>query len=47
MNKPNEKEGATIIKEIDLIERGLCYQPNIKNIPAFRELLGEVKELMK
>lgn len=38
---------ATIIKEIDLIERGLAYQPGIKDMPLFRETLNEIKELIR
>lgn len=47
LNKPNPDEGATIVKEIDLIERGLAYRPGIKDDPKFRETLREIKELMR
>lgn len=47
LNKPDPNEGATIVKEIDLIERGLAYRPGIKDEPKFRETLKEIKELMR
>ncbi|MEO6304520.1 MAG: ATP-binding cassette domain-containing protein [Bacteroidia bacterium] len=45
LNKTGD-EGATIVKEIDLIERGLAYNPDVKNNPVFRETLNEIKSLM-
>jgi len=41
--EPNLAQGATIVNTIDLIERNLAYQPEIKDDPRFRELLQEVK----
>jgi ABC-type nitrate/sulfonate/bicarbonate transport system ATPase subunit len=37
------KEGATITKEIDLIERGLAWHQNVKDLPQFVETLKEIK----
>ena len=37
------KPGATIKKEIDLIERGLAWQQDIKNDPVFTETIAEIK----
>jgi ABC-type nitrate/sulfonate/bicarbonate transport system ATPase subunit len=37
------KEGATIKKEIDLIERGLAWQEGIKEKKEFRETVEEIK----
>ena len=45
LNKTND-EPATIVKSIDLIERGLSYQPNVKSLPVFRETLAEIKSFM-
>lgn len=49
LNKINDDPNspATIIKEIDMIEKGLCYQPGIKEIPLFRQTLHEIKELIR
>ena len=46
MNLEEGKEGATIIKEIDLIERDLAWHKDIKDNPKFRECLKEIKSLM-
>jgi ABC-type nitrate/sulfonate/bicarbonate transport system ATPase subunit len=37
------KPGATIKKEIDLIERGLAWQKNIKKQQEFVETIDEIK----
>lgn len=37
------KPGATIKKEIDLCERGLAWQKNIRSEKAFIETLQEIK----
>lgn len=39
-------EGSTIIKEIDMIERDLVWQRDIKDNPKFRETLKEVRSLL-
>lgn len=41
-NEPG-KEGATIKKEIDLIERDLAWQKNIKHEKRFLETIDEIK----
>lgn len=41
--KPKMIPGATLIDQIDLAEQGLAFQPNIKEMPKFREMLGYVK----
>jgi polar amino acid transport system ATP-binding protein/sulfate transport system ATP-binding protein/NitT/TauT family transport system ATP-binding protein len=46
MNVEPEKPGATIVKEIDLIERDLAYHKDIKYTPQFIETLKEVKNYM-
>jgi polar amino acid transport system ATP-binding protein/sulfate transport system ATP-binding protein/NitT/TauT family transport system ATP-binding protein len=47
LNKPNLEKGATIVKTIDLAERGLAWTPGVKDLPAFRETLNEVKTYMR
>lgn len=46
MAKPDESKGATIIKKYDLIEEDLCYKKNIREIPRFREIIHEIKEIL-
>lgn len=36
--------GARIVKEYDLVERGLCWQPDLVTRPAFLEFVREVKD---
>jgi ABC-type nitrate/sulfonate/bicarbonate transport system ATPase subunit len=38
--------GATIKKEIDLIERGLAWVPGVRHKPAFRETVEEIHSLL-
>jgi ABC-type nitrate/sulfonate/bicarbonate transport system ATPase subunit len=40
------KPGATIKKEIDLMERGLAWQKNIRSDKAFLETLAEIKRYL-
>jgi ABC-type nitrate/sulfonate/bicarbonate transport system ATPase subunit len=35
--------GARIMKEYDLVEEGLAYQPNIEDLPHFAEIRKEIK----
>lgn len=39
-------EGATIVKEIDLIERNLAWRPDIKDNHIFYETLKEIKSYL-
>jgi ABC-type nitrate/sulfonate/bicarbonate transport system ATPase subunit len=41
-----EDEGATIVKEICLIDMGLAWRPDIKELPAFHDVLKEIKSLL-
>lgn len=43
LGKEKGKAGATIKKEIDLIERDLAWQKNIKKEPAFIDTIDEIK----
>lgn len=36
-------QGARIMKEYDLVEEGLAYQPNIEDLPRFAEVRKEIK----
>jgi len=44
--KQPDKEGGTIVKTIDLIERDLAWHPDIKEMPEFKSVLDEVKSLL-
>lgn len=39
------KDGATIVKEYDLITLGLAWQPNIRSLPGFSLLMQELRTL--
>ena len=39
--------GARIRQEIDLINRGLAWQPNIKALPQFRDTVLEIEQLFR
>jgi ABC-type nitrate/sulfonate/bicarbonate transport system ATPase subunit len=46
LGKPNntgEKGGAYFVKEYDLINEGLAYQPNIEDLPRFQAIRKEIK----
>lgn len=45
MSKDSEDQGATIKEEHkwDLVKMGLAWNPGIKDVPAFRQLLKDVK----
>jgi ABC-type multidrug transport system ATPase subunit len=40
------KEGAILKAEIDLMERGLAWNPEVKEMPVFRQTLREVKAML-
>lgn len=40
------KDGATVVSIIDLMERGLAWQPEIRGMPAFIETIREIKQLL-
>lgn len=46
LSKAGGDQGATIVKEIDLIERGLAWNPEVKRDPRFAEMLNQVKLLL-
>lgn len=43
----NFMPGARIRKEIDLISRDLAWQPNIKSLPQFRDVVLEIENLFR
>jgi len=46
ISKEDGKDGATITHSIDLIERDLCWQPDIKRLPEFHKMIEEVEALL-
>jgi polar amino acid transport system ATP-binding protein/sulfate transport system ATP-binding protein/NitT/TauT family transport system ATP-binding protein len=46
LGNENGKPGATIKKEIDLIERDLAWQKDIKSKPEFIETVEEIKDCL-
>jgi polar amino acid transport system ATP-binding protein/sulfate transport system ATP-binding protein len=44
LGKEQGKPGARIVREYNLIERGLCWQPGIAVSPRLTEFVREVKE---
>jgi NitT/TauT family transport system ATP-binding protein len=42
-NTADEKSGAFIVKEYDLIEEGLAYQDDIEDLPRFQAIRKEIK----
>ncbi len=37
--------GATVIKTVDLIERGIAWEENVKSLPAYKETVDEIEKL--
>lgn len=46
MNKSDPNRGATIVSKIDLMERDLAWQKDIKENPKFHETLKEIKSIL-
>ena len=44
--KEQGKEGATITHNIDLINLGLAWQPEIKHKPAFQKLVSDIEQMI-
>jgi hypothetical protein len=36
--------GAMIVKEIDLIDRGLCWNPDVRKLSAYAETVVEIQD---
>lgn len=47
LGREEGKLGATVIKQIDLIERGLAWDKNIQNNPAYWSTVHELRETFK
>jgi len=43
LGKETGKPGATIVKQIDLIERGLAWQQDLRHMPVFADTIDEIK----
>lgn len=46
MAREDGKDGATITREINLIERGLAWTPDVKEHPEFLSTMKEIKSLL-
>ena len=42
----NHGEGAEVVKTYDLLAEGLAYEPGIKELPRFRQIIQEIKTLI-
>jgi ABC-type nitrate/sulfonate/bicarbonate transport system ATPase subunit len=43
LGKEQGREGSTLVREIDLMERGLAWRANVRQERAFAEVLAEIK----
>ena len=43
LGKEPGREGSTLVREIDLMERGLAWRPDVRKQQAFAEVLAEIK----
>jgi len=43
LGRQTGKEGSTLVREIDLIERGLAWRPDVRQDRIFTETLAEIK----
>jgi hypothetical protein len=43
LGKEGGKEGSTLVREIDLMERGLAWREDVRQERAFAETLAEIK----
>ncbi len=46
LGKKPGHEGSTLVKEIDLIERGLAWRNDVREEKVFRETIREIKECL-
>jgi ABC-type nitrate/sulfonate/bicarbonate transport system ATPase subunit len=46
LGKKPGHEGSTLVREIDLIERGLAWRKDVREDKAFRETIREIKECL-
>jgi len=46
LGKKVGQEGSTIVRSIDLMERGLAWQPDVREEKAFAETIREIKECL-
>lgn len=41
----NDGNGSKIIKSYDFLAENLAYQPEVKEMPRFREIMKEIKSI--
>jgi ABC-type nitrate/sulfonate/bicarbonate transport system ATPase subunit len=46
LGRQTGKEGSTLVREIDLIERGLAWRPEVREDRVFMETLTEIKSAL-
>ena len=46
LGKESGKEGSTVVREIDLIERGLAWRQDVRQDRGFAEALAEIKSCL-
>lgn len=46
LGKKEGQEGSTIVRSIDLMERGLAWQPDVQEEKAFAETIKEIKNAL-
>ena len=46
LGKKSGEEGSTIVRSIDLMERGLAWEPEVRGKKVFAETLREIKECL-
>lgn len=44
--KEKEKEGSTIVKQINMMDRGLAWRKDVKDDPMFNQTIKEIKSLL-
>jgi ABC-type nitrate/sulfonate/bicarbonate transport system ATPase subunit len=47
MGREPGQPGARIVEQYDLVSRGLCWQPDIRRMPAFAETVEELQDRFK
>ena len=44
--KQGQEEGSTVVKTYDFLEEGLAYEPGIREMSRFRQIISEIKTLI-
>ena len=45
LDEKGQGNGAAIVRQYDLIERGIAWEPNSQDLPAFGDLLREIRTI--